>query len=276
MQAAQHPIVVGTDDSDGVHAALRWAAAEAELRDAPVRAVCAYHGSEEAGQLAGQLIADALDLLKANHPGVVAEGAAVEGDAVHVLLDESKRARLVVLGPHRRKGLGSSVVGSVAGAVAAHTESPVVVLCGPAGMLEEEAAVVVGIDGTDATEDLLAFGFEHAQVHHAPLRAVLCWHPDLLATMSWRAEPPPPESVDAWMSDTVAGFQERYPDVPVHKEVLREHPKSGLLKAAEAQYLLVVGNRGKHAHPGASLGSVSHRVLNHATCPVAVIPTHRP
>ena len=276
MQAAEHPIVVGTDDSDGVHAALKWAAEEAELRAVPVRAVCAYHGSAEAEQLAGQFVAGALDVLKANHPRVVAEGAAVEGDAVHVLLDESKRARLVVLGPHHRKGLGASVAGSVDGAVAAHTESPVVVLCGPAGMVEEEAAVVVGIDGTDATEDLLAFGFEHASRHGVPLRAVLCWHPDLLATMSWRAEPPPPESVDAWLSETVAGLREKYPDVPVHKEVLREHPKTGLLQAAQSQYLLVVGNRGKHAHPGASLGSVSHHVLNHATCPVAVIPTHRP
>jgi nucleotide-binding universal stress UspA family protein len=134
---------------------------------------------------------------------------------------------------------------------------------------EEGAGVVVGIDGTEASQDLLAFGFEHANVHRAPLRAVLCWHPDLLASMSWRAEPPP-ESVDAWLSDALVGLRERYPEVVVHPEVLREHPKSGLLKASEGQYLLVVGNRGRHAHVGTLLGSVSQRVLHHATCPVAV------
>jgi nucleotide-binding universal stress UspA family protein len=274
MQATQHPTAVGVNDSDEVPAALRWAAHDAGLRGAPVRAVCAYHGSDDAGQLAERLVAEAVDHLKANHPAVAAEGAAVEGDAVHVLLDESKRARLVVLGSHHRTKLGSSVLGSVSGAVAAHSESPVVVLCGPAGMLEEGAAVVVAIDGTESSRDLLAFGFEHANVHRAPLRAVLCWHPDLLATMSWRAEPPPPESVDAWLSDTLTGLRERYPDVVVHAEVLREHPKSGLLQASQEQYLLVIGNRGKHAS-GRVLGSVSQRVLHHATCPVVVIPTHK-
>jgi nucleotide-binding universal stress UspA family protein len=275
MQSTQRPIVVGVDESDGVHTALSWAAHDAAVRNVAVRAVCAYHGSDKAAQLAERLIADAIDHLKVNHPDVVAEGAAIEGDAVHVLLDESKRARVVVVGASRRKGLGSSALGSVTGAVAAHSEAPVVALCGPAGLTEEGAAVVVGVDGTEASHQLLAFGFEHADVHHTAVRAVLCWYPDLLASMSWRAEPPPPESVDAWLSSTVADLRAKYPDVRVHPEVLREQPKTGLIQASEEQYLLVVGNRGKHAHAGSLLGGVSQRVLHHATCPVAVVPTHR-
>jgi nucleotide-binding universal stress UspA family protein len=274
MQSTQHPIVVGVDESHGARTALAWAAADAELRNLPVRVVCAHHGSGEAEQLAKRLVTDAIDHLRANHPGVVAEGAPVEGDAVHVLLEESKDARLVVVGPRRHTGLGSSVLGSISGAVAARSESPVAVMCGPAGMPEEGAAVVAGVDGTEATQDVLAFAFEHAAVHHTDLRAVLCFHPDLLATMSWRAEPPPPDSVDTWLADGLAGLREKYPDVRVHPEVLRENPKTGLVQASEAQYLLVVGNRGKHAHAGNMLGSVSQRVLHHATCPVVVIPTH--
>jgi nucleotide-binding universal stress UspA family protein len=46
------------------------------------------------------------------------------------------------------------------------------------------------------------------------------------------------------------------------------------VSASAGQYLLVVGNRRKHAHAGSLLGSVSQRVLHHATCPVAVLPTH--
>jgi nucleotide-binding universal stress UspA family protein len=275
MQSTQHPIVVGVDESHGSRSALAWAADDAGLRELPLRVVCAHHGSTQAEQLSGRLIAEAIDYLAANHPGVVAEGTPVEGDAVHVLLEETKRARLVVIGPRRRTGLGSSVLGSVSGAVAARSESPVVVVCGPAGMREEGAAVVAGVDGTEASQHVLGFAFEHAAVHRAALRAVLCFHPDLLATMSWRAEPPPPESVDSWLADGLAELREKYPDVRVHPEVLREHPKTGLLKASEGQYLLVVGNRGKHQHAGSLLGSVSQRVLHHATCPVVVLPTHK-
>lgn len=274
MQSTRHPIVVGVDESHGARTALAWAAADAELRGQPLRVVCAHHGSEEAEQLAERIVTDAIDQLGAHHPAVVADGAPVVGDAVHVLLEESKGARLVVLGRRRRTGLGGSVLGSVSGAVAARSESPVVVMCGPAGMPEEGAAVVAGVDGTEATQDVLGFAFEHAAVHRTALRAVLCWHPDLLATMSWRAEPPPPDSVDSWLADGLAGFREIYPDVRVHPGVLREHPKTGLLKASEGQYLLVVGNRGKHPHAGSLLGSVSQRVLHQATCPVAVLPTH--
>jgi len=275
MQSTQHPIVVGVDESHGARSALAWAADDADLRDQSLHVVCAHHGSEEAGQLAQRLIAEAIDYLAANHPNVVAEGTPVEGDAVHVLLEASKGARLVVIGPRRRTGLGSSVLGSVSGAVAARSESPVVVVCGPAGMREEGAAVVAGVDGTEASQDVLGFGFGDAAVHRTALRAVLCFHPDLLATMSWRAEPPPPDSVDTWLADGLAGLREKYPDVRVHPEVLREQPKTGLLKASEGQYLLVVGNRGKHPHAGSLLGSVSQRVLHHATCPVVVIPTHK-
>lgn len=63
--------------------------------------------------------------------------------------------------------------------------------------------------------------------------------------------------------------------VAVHPEVLREHAVAGLVAASTTQKLLVVGSRSRHARVGTSLGSVSQGVLHHATCPVAVVPTHR-
>ena len=61
----------------------------------------------------------------------------------------------------------------------------------------------------------------------------------------------------------------------MHPAVIREHPVAGLVLASAAQYLLVVGSRGRHALAGILLGSVSQGVLHHATCPVAIVPTHR-
>ncbi|HET6210605.1 MAG TPA: universal stress protein, partial [Jatrophihabitans sp.] len=130
------------------------------------------------------------------------------------------------------------------------------------------------VDGTAASEAVLRFGFEHADRHGTPLRAVLCVHPDLLASMLWRPEPPAPERAQAWLSESLAGWRTDFPDVVVHPEVTREHPVDGLISASFGQHLLVVGSHGRHALAGTLLGSVSQGVLHHASCPVAVVPTH--
>jgi nucleotide-binding universal stress UspA family protein len=281
------PIVVAVDDTPGTELALRWAADEAVARHVPVRVVTAFRYELtdarrpafvtvssvevlEPRQVAEQLVANAVDTVTAAGAGAV--GAAVDGTPVHVLVTESASASVLVLGSRQLKAFGSAALGSVSAAVAARSTAPTVVVRGPAGRPEEGAGVVVGIDGTDASETLLGYAFEHASRHRVCLRAVLCWHPDLLALMSWRAEPPPPARVDAWLAEALAGWREKYPDVTVHPEVIREHPTAGLVLASAAQHLLVVGKHGRH--PRGILGSVSQGVLHHATCPVAVIPTN--
>jgi nucleotide-binding universal stress UspA family protein len=281
------PIVVGVDDSPETELALRWAADEARARNVPVRLITAFRYELaqdrlpafvtvssvevlEPRQLAEQLVSKAVDTVTA--AGAEAAGEAVDGDPVRVLVTEAANASVLVLGSRHLKAFGSAVLGSVSAAVAARSAAPTVVVRGPAGRPEEGAGVVVGVDGTDASETLLGYAFEHASRHGVDLRAVLCWHPDLLALMSWRAEPPPPLRVDAWLADALAGWREKFPDVTVHPEVIREHPTAGLILASTAQHLLVVGKHGRH--PRAMLGSVSQGVLHHATCPVVVIPTN--
>jgi nucleotide-binding universal stress UspA family protein len=91
----------------------------------------------------------------------------------------------------------------------------------------------------------------------------------------WRSEPAAPPRAAAWLSDALAGWQEKFPDVLVHSAVIRDHPTSGLVSESLNQDLLVVGNHGRHASTATLLGSVSQGVLHHAYCPVAVVPTHR-
>jgi nucleotide-binding universal stress UspA family protein len=76
------------------------------------------------------------------------------------------------------------------------------------------------------------------------------------------------------LSEALAGWRERYPDVDVHGAVIRDHAVAGLVSESTAERLLVVGSRGRHALAGTLLGSVSQGVLHHATCPVAVVPLH--
>lgn len=201
-------------------------------------------------------------------------GDVVDGKPVPVLVAESAGAAMLVLGSRHLETLGSAVLGSVGTGAAARAACPVVVVRGAAGDPAELAQVVVGVDGTSASQAVLKFGFDYASRHGVPLKALLCWHPDPLAAMQWRPEPPPPERARVWLSEALAGWRGEYPEVAVHGAVVKDHPVSGLLTGSDAQNLLVVGRRGNYALAGALLGSVSQGVLHHATCPVAVVPIH--
>jgi nucleotide-binding universal stress UspA family protein len=224
--------------------------------------------------VAEQLVARIIDQAREIDSEVVVKGEAIEGGPGPVLALEATSATELVLGSRHLTALRSAVLGSVGVAVAGRTACPVIVVRGPAGLLDDGAAVVVGVDATDRAQSVLAVGFDHASRHQVPLRPVLCWHPDLLASMKWRPSPPVPEQAERWLSEALAGWRDRYPDVAVHPEVIREHPVAGLVLASSAQYLLVVGTAGHHGLPGALLGSVSQGVLHRATCPVAIVPTH--
>ena len=291
MSEDERPVVVGIDESAGTDAALRWATAEALARNAPLRLVCAFHYVvppgrvpayldvpevvlEQPRQIAEQLVANAIESLSVVDPRPDTHWEAIDGDAVRVLVDESATAAVTVLGSRHLKTLGSALLGSVGAGVAARSHSPAVVVRGPAGRPEEGAAVVVGVDGTEGSEAVLEYAFEHATRHRVALRAVLCWHPDLLASMSWRAGPPAPERIEAALTEILAPWRQKFPDVVVHPAVVREHAVAGLVTASLSQHLLVVGSHGHHALAGTLLGSVSQGVLHHANCPVAVVPTY--
>jgi len=288
---AGRPIVVGIDASAGADAALRWALADAATHRAPLRVVCAYRRTVDhypmlmwsglpepepdySRNVAEDVVAKAIAHAAELDASVHVQGEAIDGLPVTVLAEESHRGSLLVLGSRHRSTVGATFLGSVSAGVAARSACPVIVLGGPAPLAGEDQAVVVGVDGTEESELLLDFAFDHASRHRVPLRALMVWHPDLLATMLWRAEPAVPTRVELWLSEALAGWREKYPDVEVHSAVVRDHPAEGLTAWASSARLLVVGSRGRHALVGTLLGSVSQAVLHHATCPVAVVPTH--
>jgi len=286
----QRTIVVGIDASPGSEVAQRWAVEEARARKQPLRLVCAFTwnintesvavfahhpglGTEDLKRFADHTVQTALDNIDGG--GLDIAGAGVEGSAVDVLLNEAETASLVVMGSRQLHATGSFLLGSVGAQVAARASCPVVVTRGPAGYPAERSKVIAAVDASKQSEAVLGFAFDEASRHRVGLHAVLCWHPSLLKVRDWteRGGARGYEQAEAWLGETMAGWQEKYPDVVVTTRVIEEHPVSGLVGESLAQYLLVVGKKGRGATAGTLLGSVSQGILHHATCPVAVVPT---
>lgn len=285
------PIVVGVDGTVESATATRWAIAEARSRKLPVRLVHAYSlppgyppsWYPQAGEydtsgiaayakgVARQALGDAEGLAV----DVDLTGEAVEGRSARVLLGESTKASLVVLGSRRLGALTGALLGSVSSAVAARASCPVVVVRGPGGEPDHPAPVVVGVDDERTPDEVLEFAFEYASRHGLPVRAVLCWNPHPIVR-SHRLESVSEEEfqrAQAALSAAVSGWSSKYPAVTVEKRVVEGQPTGTLVSLAADADLLVVGARGRHALAGTLLGSVSQGVLHHARCPVAVVHT---
>ncbi|HVX22146.1 MAG TPA: universal stress protein [Acidimicrobiales bacterium] len=131
-------IVVGVDGSEGSDAALHWALDEARRRGASVAAVFAWQyapvgsyvppprlGYEEEAQ---RIVDTARARAGQWAPDVAVEATHCVGPAVPVLVDEGRRADLLVLGRHGRSHLQELLVGSTAYECADHAHCPVVVI----------------------------------------------------------------------------------------------------------------------------------------------------
>jgi nucleotide-binding universal stress UspA family protein len=77
------------------------------------------------------------------------------------------------------------------------------------------------------------------------------------------------------LSESMAGWREKFPEVEVQELVVPGHPISVLTAATEGARLLIVGSHGRGSIRSLLLGSVSHGVLHHATSAVAVVRESR-
>ncbi|WP_324198346.1 universal stress protein [Nocardia beijingensis] len=72
------------------------------------------------------------------------------------------------------------------------------------------------------------------------------------------------------LAESLAGYGERYPEVPVRCVVVEDRPAERLLEVGENAQLIVVGSHGRGGFAGMTLGSVSQAVLYGATVPVII------
>jgi nucleotide-binding universal stress UspA family protein len=134
-------IVVGVDGSPASLQALRWAAGQAALTHASVRAVTSW--SQPAGY-AMEYVGDDIDWAEngrailddalaavGDETSAGVERSVVEGEPAHVLVDASAGADLLVVGSRGHGGFTGLLLGSVSDYVIAHAACPVLVVRTP-------------------------------------------------------------------------------------------------------------------------------------------------
>ncbi|HEY2194813.1 MAG TPA: universal stress protein [Actinomycetospora sp.] len=259
------PVTVGVDGTLSARQAARWAAVEAELLGAALEVVAV--GDRDTAAVAARE-----GLTEARDAATVPMGATTRrGDPVEVLVEESAHSRLLVLGNRGLGALRGLLSGSVSGPVAARAHCPVAVVRGPE-RLRDERPVVLGVDGTPAGEGAIGYAFEAADRRAVPLIAVHVWR-DELDDPEWASafvDVDPTEQERELLSERLAGWSARFPDVDLTRVLDDDQPVRALVARSLQASLLVLGTRGRLRAPG-RWGSVAGAVLHEAQCPVVVV-----
>jgi nucleotide-binding universal stress UspA family protein len=138
-------IVVGVDGSDASKEALRWAAEEARLRGASLRAIHAWsypigaaglglmppvdaEARETVERAAQEMAQRALAEADVDASRLDADAVAVEGMAADVLVRAAAGADLLVVGSRGHGGFAGLLLGSVSQQCAQHAPCPVVIV----------------------------------------------------------------------------------------------------------------------------------------------------
>jgi nucleotide-binding universal stress UspA family protein len=124
------PVVAGTDGSQASLAALALAFREAELRDAPLEAVCALTDAPAIIGGARQLEEDFSEMMttqEKEHPDVTVIRQVEPGSPREALLDAAEHAQLLVVGSRGRTGFDAMNLGSVAQAMLHYAPCPVAI-----------------------------------------------------------------------------------------------------------------------------------------------------
>ena len=291
--AAGAPVTVGVDGSEASLNAVAWAAAEAGRYGRSMKLVYvnswptyssamwpAWGPPEgrdgiEAGR---QILADAARRAAETAPATQVTTEIVDGGPASVLLDRAGKSALLVVGRRGAGGFPQLLVGSVATQVAIYAPCPVAIVPEHANPpVDGGPGIVVGIDGSDECQAAIEYAFSEASLRGCRLTAVRSWY--------WPADDPAiiePAPLPAHhlleqqrvVSEALAGWAEKYPDVKARTMVAHHRPARALLDAAAGADMLVVGSRGSGGFRSLLLGSVGETVARHAHCPVVIVRPH--
>jgi nucleotide-binding universal stress UspA family protein len=283
-------VIVGVDGSPASKVATDWAARDAAMRHVALTLV---HVSPQPmiGMWPEPMLLDGYSAWsdKRDHEILaearrVAERAILDQEPIAVnqsshtgapaptLVDLSKDAVMIVVGCRGLGAVKRRLMGSVSMSLVQHARCPVAVIHDEDPLMDapSRAPVVVGIDGSPASESATAIAFDEASRRGVDLVAVHSWADDDLygwAGVDWDRQL---ETGREALAERLAGWSEHYPDVSVEQRLVYGDPAEKLITASEEAQLTVVGSHGRGGFAGMLLGSVSSAVVQAARMPVIV------
>lgn len=137
--------------------------------------------------------------------------------------------------------------------------------------------IVVGVDGSTGGREALRFAMAEARLRGAELQAVSAWrypysYGESLVIVS---DDDLKAAAERGLIEAIAAAGEQV-GVQVEPVVRQGRAASVLLESAADADMLVVGSRGRGGFAGLLLGSVSQKCVQHAPCPVVVVPAPNP
>ena len=193
--AGGRPVVVGVDGSPESKVAVDWAARDASLRGAPLKLVHVLNppivmafpevpmpsGYLDWQESQGRAVLDAaIATAREAAADIDVSAEMISGPSIPTMVEQSREAALLVVGCRGRGALARGLLGSVSTGLVHHAFCPVAVIRDEDPMMPHpsKAPVVVGVDGSPASEHALEVAFEEASLRGVDLEAVHAWNDD--------------------------------------------------------------------------------------------------
>ncbi len=282
-------IVVGVDGSPPSDAATCWAARDAAMRNIPLTVVSVvttptatyppvpYPDSlgvwlEDKGRRAAEHAVKIAEDAVPRDRKLAVKSELVFSTPAQALVNMSDDAEMIVVGSAGKGMLARGFLGSVSSSVVRHANCPVAVVRDEDPLMPDpqHAPVLVGIDGSPASELATEIAFDEASRRGVDLIALHAWSDMPILELPGLESSALLSEEERILSESLAGWRERYPDVSVQLVIACDQPARELAEKSESAQLVVVGSHGRGGLGRMMLGSVSNSVVHTVRMPVIV------